>query len=309
MNRDAVLWKRVLEKHRELEKLLDVFFGDREFNLCDTPADEDPFADFNPELFDDEDIESVANEEPNDGLAECLEASKNKLLVADTPVPFIDKTFERLADLWLTQSHTGLEHALLSMGLTRDVLPTKRPLLVFGSHLTRLTAPEYHRVEVKRDGWPDHPPQYSTERLTSTAAAKILATSETSTSSITDLTCFEGETVAVEVLNPLLAANRWIVIWPKLEWLSERAAEEPQWRKVRRVVWCVNSKKIGPRDLLDWLSRFWPDIPVRIALFRATSFVRKEQDRFAQAKVLPNVRQTLEKFDTIKGHPWIVVGP
>ena len=70
-----------------------------------------------------------------------------------------------------------------------------------------------------------------------------------------------------------------LLLWPKLESLPEMTEKGPLWKQVRRVVWCVNRKKMGPRDVIDWLSRFWQDTPIRIALFRATSFVQGREGR------------------------------
>ena len=231
------------------------------------------------------------------------------------PAPVLQRTFADTVDLWLTQSRADLEFALRSLGLTLDVFPTKRPLLVCGACQTGLTKWACHRVKVPGNGWP--PYLESAERLTARAAAKILASSETEADRTADPTCFEGETVAVEIPNPLLAADRWIVIWPVLESLPERVEEEiaaacdrsRQWERVRRVVWCVSRDRIGPRDLLDWLSRYWEDKPVRVALFRTALLARNGPDRSAQSSVLRNVRRALDKFDGIEGHPWIVAGP
>lgn len=311
MSRNAGLWKRVLVKHRGLEKEIEVFSDSSDDQVNDEPkpaADDDPLAGFNTEI-DGGVTEPVTSGDPSaNPNVEIADGGSKSSAGAGQKV--VDVHFEKSADLWLTRSDiepkdAPLKDALRLVGLTSDVLPIKRPLLVFGSHRIGLTGPEYHRIEVERDGWPSR--LYSTGRLTSTDAVKILASSETGTSSIPDSTCFEGKTVAVEAPNPLLARNRWIVLWPKLESLPVRAGE--QWGQVRRVVWCVDKDKIGPWDLLDWFSRFWQDTPIRIALFRSTSFVRKEKDEVAQSKVLPKVRRTLEKFDVIKGHPWIVVGP
>ena len=276
--------------------------------VSDDPTDEpdmdDPFKNFNPEI-NIEDSALAVNDEPNDAPAN-----------AGTSVPVVDRTFEDSADLWLTQARKGLEHALSAMGIRfSEIFPTNRPLLVFGSRRTELAEPEYHRVKIKREGWPCR--LHSTEPLTVNAAATILASSVDEISLTENPPYFEGETVAVEVPNPLLAADRWIVLWPILESLPEWAREASttestelhQWERVRRVVWCVNRKQIGPRDVLSWLSRFWRDTPIRIALFRAASFVDEKRDMTAQSRALPRVRQTLEKFDGIKGHPWIVVGP
>ena len=196
-----------------------------------------------------------------------------------------------------------------------EIFPTNRPLLIFGSHRTEITEPEYHRVEVKREGWPSR--LHSTEPLPVNTAAEILASSANGSRLTGSPPYFEGETIAVEVPNPLLAADRWIVMWPVLDSLPERVREDSttelaelnQWERVRRVVWCVDKEQIGRRDTLDWLSRFWQDTPIRIALFRAASFVDHKEDEAAQSKMLPRIRYTLEKFARIKGHPWIVVGP
>lgn len=288
MSQGVVLWERALARRRELAAAVAAFSDDKRIESDETLADDNP----------------VPTGGQDDGLDDLFN-NINVEINAEAPEPAY--TFKDTADLWLTQSHTALEHVLLSIGLTRDVLPTKHPLLVFGSHRTGLTVPEYYRVEVEQKCWPSH--LYSTERLPRRAAAQILASSKTGTSSFPKPTCFEGKTVAVEVPSPLLADNRWIVVWPVLQSFPEREQEEPQWGQVRRVVWCVNGDQIGPQDLLYWLSHFWQGTPVRIALFRAMSFVREEQDVFAQAKVLPNVRRTLEKFNVIKRSPWIVVGP
>ena len=288
----ATLWERVLKRERGLKKALS---DASVVESNDDPVNDNPLAGFDTGIADDgseletDDLFADFDTEFDDDESEPDEAEE-----------VVDVLFEELADLWLSRSRLALEHALLSMGLKRDVFPTNRPLLIFGSHRSRLTAPEYHRVEVTREGWPRR--LHATEPLTSTDAAEILAPSHSI------LSCFEGETVAVEVPNPLLARDRWIVLWPELKVLPE-AAELHQWRRVRRVVWCVNREQIGPRDVIDWLSRFWQETPIRIALFRATSFVHGEKDEVTQSKVLPKVRRTLEKFDTIKNQPWIVVGP
>ena len=312
MSQGAILWERVLARQKELEKVLDVFSddGDNRANNESKPVADDilrQIADLKIEI-DGGVTEPVTSGDPANPNIETADDGLESSV--DVGQKVVDVHFEKSADLWLTRSDiepkdAPLKDALRLVGLTSDVLPIKRPLLVFGSHRIGLTGPEYHRIEVERDGWPSR--LYSTGRLTSTDAVKILASSETGTSSIPDSTCFEGKTVAVEVPNPLLARNRWIVLWPKLESLPVRAGE--QWGQVRRVVWCVDRDKIGPWDLLDWFSRFWQDTPIRIVLLRSTSFVRKEKDEVAQSKVLPKVRRTLEKFDVIKGHPWIVVGP
>ena len=70
----------------------------------------------------------------------------------------------------------------------------------------------------------------------------------------------------------------------------------------------VNREQIGRRDTLDWLVRFWQNTPIRIALFRAASFVDDEKDEAARSRVLSRIRRTLERFDGIKGYPWTVVG-
>ena len=293
------IWKGVLKRDRTLRKALS---DTSVVKSCDDLVNDNPLAGF------DTGIAGDGSELGIDDLFASLDTGftddESELYETEKAVAIV---FKESVDFWLSQSRRALEHALLSMGLTRDVFPTNRPLLVFGSRKTGLTRPEYHQVEVERKGWPSR--LYSTKSLTSTAAAKILASSATGTSSMTDPMCFEAETVAAEVPNPLLADDRWIVVWPELESLPEMTEKEPQWGQVRRVVWCVDRDKIGPRDLLDWLSRFWQDTPIRIALFRSTSFVRKEKNEVAQSNVLPKVRRMLEKFDTIKGLPWIVVGP
>ena len=222
-------------------------------------------------------------------------------------IPVVEHNFEEQADLWLTRSRTGLEHAILSLGLTRDVLPTKRPVLVFGSRRKGLQEPEYHRVAVCRECWPTR--VRSTSRLSATEAAEILARSGTETSLMTGAG-FSGCTVAVEVPNPLIAEDRWIVIWPNLAEFPTRESEErpSQWRYVRRVVWWVNQKQIGPRGTLDWLSWYWPEVPVRVALFGATFFVHAAGDN-AQSRVLPRVRRALSKFELLRSSPWVVAGP
>ena len=298
--------------------------------VSDDPADEpdmdDPFKNFNPEINSEDSEPAVSDDPADDKDMDDLFANFNDDPFADifsdepndapASVPIVDRAFKDSADLWLTQARTGLEHALLAMGIDfGKIFPTNRPLLVFGSRRTELAEPEYHRVEVKREGWPSR--LRSTERLTGNAAAEILASSKDETSLTENPPYFEGETVAVEVPNPLLAADRWIVLWPILESLPEWAreasttesTERHQWERVRRVVWCVKREQIGPRDVLSWLSRFWRDTPIRIALFRVASFVDEEQDEAKQSQALPRVRRTLEKFDGIKGHPWIVVGP
>ncbi len=318
---------------------------DPEFNLEDSESAvnddsaedqdvDDPFADFDPEfnledpgpavnddsaedpgidtLFTDIDLEFDLEDS---GPAVNDDPFKDEPNDAPALVPVVDGTFEDSADLWLTQARTGLEHALSAMGIGfSEIFPTNRPLLIFGSHRTEITEPEYHRVEVKREGWPSR--LHSTERLTVNAAAEILASSADEARLTGSPPYFEDETVAVEVPNPLLAADRWIVMWPVLDSLPERVREDRttelaelnQWKRVRRVVWCVDREQIGRRDTLDWLSRFWQDTPIRIALFRAASFVDHKEDEAAQSKMLPRIRYTLEKFDS-KGHPWIVVGP
>ena len=318
MSQDAAaLWGRVLERDPELREALSstrvVESGDDSvdadsFDVIDT----DPSADLDTE-FDDEEAEPADPFADFDTKFDDDKAKQTELDDFDPTIRIdddgaepnqaenaVDVTFEESADLWLSRSHLALEHTLLSMRLKRDVFPTSRPLLIFSSHRSKLAAPEYHHVEVTPDGWPRR--LQSTEPLTSTAAAKILASSH----SISP--CFEGETVAVEVPNPLLARDRWIVLWPKLEELPE-AAELHQWRRVRRVVWCINKEQIGPRDVIHWLSNSWPDVPIRIALFRAASFVHEERDTEAKLKKLSGVRRALEKFDRIKSHPWIMVEP
>jgi len=306
----AALWERVLERDPKLKEVLS---STRVVESSDDSVDAYPFADLDTELADDE-------AEPADPFADLDtkfdddEAAQTELDDFDPTIRIdddgaepnqaenaVDITFEESADLWLSRSRRALEHALLSMGLTGDVFPTNRPLLIFSSHRSKLAAPEYHRVEVTPDGWPRC--LQSTEPLTSPAAAEILARSSHSNSP-----CFEGETVAVEVPNPLLVRDRWIVLWPELKDLPDRSKLQ-QWRRVRRVVWCVDREQIGPRDVIDWLSRSWPDIPIRIALFGAASFVHGERDTEAKLKKLSGVRRALGKFDRIKSHPWIVVGP
>ena len=324
----AALWDRVLERDPKLKEALSSTYA---VESGDEPVDADPLAGPNTEIADDgaepeDDPFASLDTEFRDDEAESTdpfaefdprfdddEATQTELDDFDPTIRIddegaepnqaenaVDVTFEESADLWLSRSHLSLEHALLSMGLKRDVRPPNRPLLIFSSHRSKLTAPEYHRVEVAPDGWP--PRLQSTEPLTSTAAAKILASSHSVSP------CFEGETVAVEVPNPLLARDRWIVLWPELKDLPD-PMKLPQWQKVRRVVWCEDSEQIGPRDVIDWLSRSWPDTPIRIALFRASSFVHDEKDAEAKLKKLSGVRRALGKFDRIKSHPWIVVGP
>ena len=223
-----------------------------------------------------------------------------KLLVARYALPS-SKDLNRGWPTCETQSHTGLEHALLSMGLTRDVLPTNAHSWSLGLILQWLTAPNTTEWRSNQIGQttPPSSPRTSDEHC----CCENLATSVTSTSSITDLTCFEGETVAVIGSNPLLAANRWIVL------MADYAS--PFCRRAIRTWWCGKGKCAGSYGVsidkklvlgIDWLSRFWLDIPVRIATLPGDTFVWSKEctDRFAQAKVLPNVRQTLEKFDTIK---------
>ena len=324
-----MLWERVLEKHPELEADLSDNSEVESSDEPDDPADDkdmdDPFKNFNPEINSEDSAPAVSDDPADDKDMDDPFKNFNPEINADSfsdepndapaSVPVVDRAFKDSADLWLTQARTGLEHALSAMGIRfSEIFPTNRPLLVFGSCRPELADPEYHRVEVKREGWPCR--LHSTEPLTVNAAATILASSvdEPLTE---NPPYFEGETVAVEVPNPLLAADRWIVLWPILESLPEWAREAStaestelhQWERVRRVVWCVNRKQIGPRDVLSWLSRFWRDTPIRIALFRAASFVDEKRDMTAQSRALPRVRQTLEKFDGIKGHPWIVVGP
>ena len=314
----AALWERVLERDPELKEALSstrvVESGDDSidadsFDVIDT----NPSADLDTE-FDDEETEPADPFADFDTKFDDDEAKQTELDDFDPTIRIdddgaepsqadnaVDVTFEESADLWLSRSCLALGHALQSMGLEkRDVFPTSRPLLIFSSHRSKLAAPEYHRVEVTPNGWPRH--LQSTEPLTSNAAAETLASSH----SISPY--FEGETVAVEVPNPLLARDRWIVLWPELKVLPE-AAELHQWRQVRRVVWCVDKEQIGPRDVIYWLSNSWPDVPIRIALFRASSFVHDEKDTEAKLKKLSGVRRALEKFDRIKSHPWIVVGP
>ena len=302
-----MLWKRALARQPKLAAALSDNSEPRgKGRMIIRPAGSEPAA--NDEPAEDQDIDDLFKGINDDPFADIF---------ADTSVPVVDRTFEDSADLWLTPARTGLEHALLSLGIDfSEIFPTKRPLLIFGAHRTEITTPEYHRVEVKREGWPSR--LHSTERLTVNAAAEILASSANGASLTGSPPHFAGETVAVEIPNPLLAADRWIVMWPILDSLPERArenstpelAELHQWERVRRVVWCVDREQIGRRDTLDWLPRFWRDTPIRIALFRAKSFVDHKEDEAAQSKMLPRVGRTLnEKFNGIKGHPWVVVGP
>ena len=284
------IWERVLERDSDLKEALS---SNGVVESGDDSADADPLADFDIEFDDD-------GAEPTDPLADFDTEFDDEEIEPNQAGNAVDVIFEESADLWLSRSRLALEHALLSMGLTRDVFPTSRPLLIFSSHRSKLAVSEYYCVEVTPDGWPRR--LQSTEPLTSTAAAKILASPHSSSP------CFEGETVAVAVPNSLLVHDRWIVLWPELENLHN-PAEFQQWRQVRRVVWCVNKEQIGPRDVIHWLSNSWPDIPIRIALFRAASFVQEERDTEAKLKKLSRVRRSLEKFDRIKSHPWIVVGP
>ena len=270
----------------------------------DESSDDDPFfADFDPE-FENAEKPSSAGAGRTDSSAERDVDGKS--------IPVVEHNFEEQADLWLTRSHTGLEHALLSLGLTRHVLPTKRPVLVFGSRREGLREPEYHRVTVCAERWP--PRLRSTSRLASTDAAEMLASSESERDTLTG-PGFSGDTVAVEIPNPLVSVDRWIVIWPDLHELPTRAsaesAERPsQWRHVhvRRVVWWVDREQIGPRDTRHWLSQYWSEVPVRVALFGATSFVRDDRDN-PQSNVLPRVRRALDKFESLRPSPWVVAGP
>ncbi len=314
----AALWERVLERDPELKQALsgirveeakpvnpfDVIDTKINVSLDEDEAKRTELADIDPNPFDvidltfDED-EAKRTELP-DFNTDIDTNSEDDGAEPSQAENAVDVSFEERADLWLSRSRLALEHALLSMRLTRDVFPTSRPLLIFSSPRSKLATPEYHRVEVTPNGWPRG--LQSTEPLTSTAAAKILASSHSISPS------FEGETVAVEVLNPLLVRNRWIVLWPELKDLPD-PAEFQQWRQVRRVVWCVDRDQVGPRDVINWLSSSWPDIPIRIALFRAASFVQEERDTEAKSKKLSGVRRALEKFDRIKSRPWIVVEP
>ena len=280
------LWERVLERDPELKEALS---RNGVVESGDDPVNDKPLVDSDTE---------IADDGPEREIADLLNIDMR--FGDDEVEEDVDVLFEKKADLWLSRSRLALEHALLSMGLTMENPPTNRPLLIFFSHRSKLAVPEYYRVEVTSDGWPRH--LQSTKPLTSNAAADILASSP----SISP--CFEGETVAVAVPNPLLAHDRWIVLWPELKDLPD-PAEFQQWRQVRRVVWCVDKEQIGPRDVIHWLSNSWPDIPIRIALFRAASFVDEEKDTEAKLKKLSRVRRSLEKFDRIKSHPWIVVGP
>ena len=331
MSQSAMIWKRVLERHTELITALS---DNSEVESCDELIGDDLFADFDPE-FNVEDSEPAVNDDPSDDqgvddpfadsnadfdtdfdVEDQAPAINDELNDALASVPVVDRAFKDSADLWLTQARTGLEHALSAMGIGfSEIFPTKRPLLIFGSRQLELTMPEYHRVEVKQKGWPCR--LHSTERLTVSVAAGILASSVDGSSLSENPPYFEGETVAVEVPNPLLADPRWIVMWPVLDSLPERTREDSttesaelhQWKRVRRVVWCVNREQIGRRDTLDWLAHFWQNTPIRIALFRAASFVDDEKDEAARSRVLSRIRRTLERFDGIKGYPWTVVGP
>lgn len=307
-----MLWERALARHPELEAALS---DNSEVESCDESVAGDPLAGDGPA--EDQDIDDLFKDINDNPFANIDLDFKDAPNDAPASVPVVDRAFKDSADLWLTPARTGLEHALSALGIGfSEIFPTNRPLLVFGSRRSDLTVPEYHRVEVKREGWPSR--LHSTERLTVNAAAEILASSVDEAPLSEAPSYFEGETVAAEVPNPLLAADRWIVMWPILNSLPERVREDSttelaelhQWERVRRVVWCVDREQIGRRDTLNWLSHFWQDTPIRIALFRAASFVDHKEDEAAQSKMLPRVRRTLdEKFNGIKGHPWVVVGP
>ena len=307
-----MLWERALARHPELEAALS---DNSEVESCDESVAGDPLAGDGPA--EDQDIDDLFKDINDNPFANIDLDFKDAPNDAPASVPVVDRAFKDSADLWLTPARTGLEHALSVLGIGfSEIFPTNRPLLVFGSRRSDLTVPEYHRVEVKREGWPSR--LHSTERLTVNAAAEILASSVDEAPLSEAPSYFEGETVAAEVPNPLLAAGRWIVMWPILNSLPERVREDSttelaelhQWERVRRVVWCVDREQIGRRDTLNWLSHFWQDTPIRIALFRAASFVDHKEDEAAQSKMLPRVRRTLdEKFNGIKGHPWVVVGP
>ncbi len=296
MSRGSVLWERVLARHPALSA------------DCADFVTRDPVA---------------QNDAGGDGAEEAAELDA---LFADFDPsfdsgtselsPVVEQTFADAVDLWLTASHPDLEHALRSLGLPPRVFPHKRPLLVYGSRQCGTAAPVFRRVTVPRNGWPRHID--SADALTAPDAQKILATRrETGSACSVDPACFEGRTVAVEVANSLLAADRWIVLWPVLESLPKRAEEEVgassgetrQWERVRRVVWCVSRERISPRDLIEWLSRYWEDTPLRVALFCTALLVRNEPDRSAQSTVLPKVRRALDRFDGIEGCPWILAGP
>lgn len=312
MSQRAMLWERALARHPELEAALS---DNSEVESCDESVAGDPLAGDGPA--EDQDIDDLFKDINDNPFANIDLDFKDAPNDAPASVPVVDRAFKDSADLWLTPARTGLEHALSVLGIGfSEIFPTNRPLLVFGSRRSDLTVPEYHRVEVKREGWPSR--LHSTERLTVNAAAEILASSVDEAPLSEAPSYFEGETVAAEVPNPLLAAGRWIVMWPILNSLPERVREDSttelaelhQWERVRRVVWCVDREQIGRRDTLNWLSHFWQDTPIRIALFRAASFVDHKEDEAAQSKMLPRVRRTLdEKFNGIKGHPWVVVGP
>ena len=239
----------------------------------------------------------------------------------DVPAPHVEATFEDTVDLWLTRSRIALERALLLLGLPLAIRPTNRPLLIFGS--PRATPAEgesqgyrCHPVEVPRGAWPTE--LCGGEPLDVDSAAKCLASSQTGADSPPDATSFAGETVAVQVANPLLPPDRWIVLWPLLDSLPQpqhdnavtTATDLPQWCRVRRVVWCVDPEQIAPADVVNWLDGCWPDIPVRIALLQTASIVRNERRPEDRTRVLPNVRRTLhQRLDAIAGHPWTVAGP
>ena len=273
---------------------------DAESPTSDTATD-DPFADVGTSF--DDDWESSTD----DGL--------------NAPAPHVEATFEDTVDLWLTRSRIALERALLVLGLPWSIRPTNRPLLIFGSlQATRAEGESRgyrcHPVEVPRGAWPTE--LCSGETLDLDSAAKRLASSQTGANSPSDATSFAGETVAVQVANPLLPPDRWIVLWPLLDSLPQpqhddavtMATDLPQWRRVRRVVWCVDPKKIAPADVVNWLDGCWPDIPLRIALLQAASIVRNERRAEARTRALPNVRRTLhQRLDAIAGHPWTVAGP
>ena len=238
----------------------------------------------------------------------------------DAPAPDVEATFEDTVDLWLTRSRIALERALLLLGLPWAIRPTNRPLLIFGSPLSPPAEGEgrgyrCHPVEVPRGAWPTE--LRSGEPLDLDSAAKYLATSQTGADSPPDATSFAGKTVAVQVANPLLSPDRWIVLWPLLDSLPQPQhdaatnGDRPlQWRCVRRVVWFVDPEQIAPADVVNWLDGCWPHIPVRIALLRAASIVRNERRLEARTRVLPNVHRTLhQRLDAIAGHPWTVAGP
>ncbi len=310
MSQGAVLWERVLKRHQKLGQELGAF---SEASEAPQAPDDDPLAGFGTDY----PAAGSADERGNAaGTAEsgAFQASDDDPLAgfeteydgeagsADDDRNVIGISAEA-ADLWLSQSRPDLEHALLSLGLSRDVFPTKRPLLIFGHASPDAQGAQYHSVQVNlEEGWPC---AVSAKSLRPDAAAKILVAPVEQ----------NFQTVAVKVPNPLLPHNRWIVLWPQLEALPQSAQEAaelglPQKHQVRRVVWCANRAQIGRREVIRWLSDFWQDTPVRVGLFKAASFVRGEsKDEGARSKVLPKVGRALERFEENSNRPWVVVGP